>query len=1203
LFAQNANSSIQGTVEDTHGAVVPNATVEVTNVGTNQTLTGTSSGDGFFTFTNLAPANYKVTVTAPGFAQWEGNLTLRVSQMAQVNPTLSAAAVSTHVTVRNVTPIIDRVNPTISDVKNATTIESMPVGGRNILAVLAFSPGVVANGYGNSGNGFTRVNGVPGGSVNYVIDGQTANNSFSGALQQNPQSTMTFQEMKILSSNGDAQYGRPGVVQLVTKSGTNQFHGQIFELNRNQHLQARGFKSGKVIPFLQHNEYGFQVGGPIFRNHTFFFFDMEWIKEQSNQKETYTVPTQSQRQGNLSDVLDSNGNPIVIYDPNTTTLSGVTYARTAFPGNIIPTSRLNPVAQKILGVTPVSGLETLPLPNIPDAQYWLSGNFNLEPPSLKAVNNEKQITAKVDQLIGTSRLAARYTYITQLNNAYHSYTPIPSTQDNSSDGGDNGSLTYTSVIGPTKVNVFHFGVQYNTHVSGPVHLLGVQTALGLPVYPGSITWPSFYFDSYNSTDDYWTGIDRNNPKTYPNQIVSIGDQFSWNPGNHQLMFGFDADNNRITTSEVGQPGGGYGYSGYFTALMDPAAAAKGSYDVPLGDTGSGLADFLLGETDGLFLNVYPVYHTRQTEFAAYAQDDWRITRKLTLNLGLRYQYWTPWTDSGGQISTFIPTVPGGMVAYFGTADTPQNVPAGVYQAYLTAGLPIESSAAAGLPSQIFSMPKNNFEPRLGFAYQLDDKTVLRGGWGIYQWIMPLNFFQQAMRKNPPYSYDLSVGPGRLADGSPTNSTAAELEFPIATANFGGPQPINQFMLGNQGCANQPAGTCNPPGIAIDFAKTFITPNSFAIVAMNPDVKPQTVQEYNLTFGRQLPWNTGLQISYIGNHYYDQLMYDPINYIIPRDLCAAANSPNVPECIAGTAQYRRPYEAFATSSVNNYNYLNYNGYGNTNEMQVQLTHTVTSNLLFQVYFTWLKALNTIGGANALGIGKLGIPQSSAIPAALTPGYSLTNPTASGASLSSRVSAVYANDPNLPAKEFKFNANYTLPFGRGQRFLGNAHGILNALVSGYNLAPFFTWHSGFYFAPYASPLATQPGSGHRGINLAPGHTGILPESQRNPNQWFDASIWDPTTGPYAGQTYEYTMTSQEGDFRNNSPFNYMTGPGFNEMDLGLYKNTPIWRSVNLNFEAQFFNVYNHINWALPSTKGIISSGVGLPRTIQLQAKVVF
>ncbi len=256
-LAQNANSSVRGTVADVSGAVVPNATVTLTNVGTTQQLTATTNAQGFYIFPNLGPSNYKLSATGPGFAQWVGVLTLRVSQDAEVDPKLTAASVSTKVTVRDVTPIIDTVNPTLSDVKNSTAIETVPTENRNILAVLAFSPGVVANSYGGSGGGYTRVNGVPGGSMDYLVDGQTMTTHWSNELQADPQTTMTFQEVKIITAQGDAQYSRPGIVELVTKSGTNQFHGQAYELNTNQHFQARGYHSGPVIPFDQHNEYNF----------------------------------------------------------------------------------------------------------------------------------------------------------------------------------------------------------------------------------------------------------------------------------------------------------------------------------------------------------------------------------------------------------------------------------------------------------------------------------------------------------------------------------------------------------------------------------------------------------------------------------------------------------------------------------------------------------------------------------------------------------------------------------------------------------------------------------------------------------------------------------------------------------------------------------------------------------------------------------
>ncbi|MEO6829746.1 MAG: TonB-dependent receptor, partial [Acidobacteriaceae bacterium] len=728
------------------------------------------------------------------------------------------------------------------------------------------------------------------------------------------------------------------------------------------------------------------------------------------------------------------------------------------------------------------------------------------------------MTAKVDQIFGASRLAGRYNYSLQNNLSPLSYAPTA--PDIGVVGGHNGSLMLTTAIGARAVNVAHVGVQYNHAFRGPAPVPGIATALGLPTYADLVSWPGFYW-FYGSNDGYWTGLDRDNPQDYPNQIISGSDQFSYNRGNHQLMFGFSVSNSRLTTFEIGQPGGNYSFDGNYTGLQDPTAVAGGSYNVAVSDTGSGLADFLLGNTSQAILTVFPHYHTRQTEYDGFIQDNWRATPHLTLNLGVRYEYWTPFSDAGGLSSTLNPDVPGGMVVYAGKGPLPSQVPQGVFDSFVAAGLPIESAAAAKYPLKLFTMPKNNFEPRLGFAYQINDKTVLRGGWGVYQWVMPLQQFEQATRKNPPFSYAAQIEPGEVG-GVSTNNVAAELEFPVASANFGGPQPINQFMLGSQNCTNTPAGTCNPPGLLLNTSNVSISQGSgFGIVSMNPNVKPATVQQYNLSIGRELPWHTGLQISYIGNNYKNQLQSDPINARVPRNSCAAAGSTNVAKCESGNAFYMRPYPVFQTSVANNYGRNNYTGHGNTNELLAQLTHTFGSGLQVQSYFTWLRALSTTGGnissggGAASGVGLLGGGAQTLIPAALTPGFSLTNPTGSGASLGERASAIYSNDATLPTKTFQLNGHYQLPFGKGERYLGNAHGILNALVSGYNISAFFLWHSGFYFAPYATPLASNTNGipGGRGISLAPGKTGILPKGQRNSKHWFNSSVWDPHTAtPY-------------------------------------------------------------------------------------------
>jgi hypothetical protein len=383
-------------------------------------------------------------------------------------------------------------------------------------------------------------------------------------------------------------------------------------------------------------------------------------------------------------------------------------------------------------------------------------------------------------------------------------------------------------------------------------------------------------------------------------------------------------------------------------------------------------------------------------------------------------------------------------------------------------------------------------------------------------------------------------------------------------------------------------------------------SGFGIAPLDPNYKPATVQEYSFTFARELPWQTGVEISYIGNYSTHLLQLDPINYVVPRANCAAAQSSNVTQCQSGNAFYQRAYSVFGTSGGGNQEIYEYNGYGNTNELQARVQHTFGSGLMVQSYFTYSKTLTTseAGLLGQLAPGQQADTQSM-IPAALTPGYSLNNPLSSGSPLSERLRGVYANDPTLPTKTFQLNAHYELPFGKDKRFFGNAHGIVNALISGYNLAPFFLWHSGFYFSPYYSQLASSTvGTSGRGIILSPGKTGILPKGQRTTQHWFDYSVWDPL-GPtaYNGETYQLTTTALDGDFRNNIPLNYMTGPGFNNMDANVYKITPLGRGVVFDFEAQVFNIYNHQNLGMPNTHGIITAPIGTTRTIQLQAKFKF
>ena len=1159
IFAQNANSSIRGTVTDVSGAVLSGAAVDLMNVGTGQHLSTTSSSDGFYTFTNLSPANYKVTASATGFAAWVGVLTLRVSQSALVDPKLNAASVTTQVTVKDVTPIIDQVNATLSDVKEATRIETIPLQSRNILNLLNFSPGVVAGGFAGAGAGYTRVNGIPGGSLDYLVDGQTMTNRFTNELQTNPQPVPTFQEAKIISSNGNAQYSRPGIVELVTKSGTNHFHGQLFELNRNTLLEARTYNSGPSIPYLMHNEFGGQVGGPVIipklyhgRDKTFFFVDLEGIRENSAAVSEFQVPLPNWKAGNFSTFVDNNGAPITIYDPATTTLDAATgsYVRKqmSYNGalNVINPNRINSVAAKVMS--------HIPDPNIPGAVVYQTNNYAV--PSQPAFTHNRFYTGKVDQLFGPNRLAMRYTY-TNLNQERPYLLLNP---DVVQESGHNGAIVFTQVIGANAINVLRGGVQYHHNYTGPQPITPpITQSLGLPTYPDTVAWPGFYWDDQYSS--YLAGIDRDNPKDFPDSTITGSDQFSYNRGNHQLMFGFEFQNYRVNTYEKGQPGGDYSltavdgatHGGFFTGLMDPKLAAQGTYDQSVFDTGSALADFLLGYLDYADLNVYPIFHTEQSEYAAFAQDDWRATQNLTINFGLRWTYWTPFRDTAGQQSTLNLNSPGGPTVVYPGSGAPNLDPA-VVAAYKKAGLPLESATAAGFPSSLWNMPKFNWDPRIGFAYQLNTKTVLRGGFGVYHWVMPLVQYQQQTRRNAPFSYSFQFQPSFV------DNAAAELEFPIASPQYGGPQPLTAFMLGKI--------ILNTNALAIQQG------SGWNITPWDVNYHPQTVQEYNLTLERELPGHVGAQISYVGNRSTHLVVSDPINAEIPRALAPPG----------ATDPQRRIYPNFNTSNVNTMDLMRFDGYSNSNELQTQIQHTFGSGLLLQAFYTWSRTLGTVQGQNN------SYKTLEMLPAALT----------NNAPESQRLRAVYGPDSDLPSHTFSINGHYEFPFGRGKKFLSDARGWRNALVSGYNISPFFYWRSGLYFSPYSY---NSTSSRSYPVVLAPGKTGILPEGKRSPKRWFDASVQEPGQ-PYTGQTY-ISRSGTDVDFLPNIPRNYMTGPGFNNLDATIYKLTPLTRGTVLDIEAQIFNVYNHQNLSLPNNTGVITSPVSgsLPRLIQLQAKYIF
>ena len=1151
LQGQLSNATIRGTVTDPSGAVVTQAHVTLSNLGTGEHWEKQTNGEGNFDFPALSPGQYEIKSAAAGFAEWSGKLTLRVGQEAAVHPQMQTATTHISITVPDVTPVINTDNGSLSDIKEATRIESLPVQNRNFLNILNFSPGVVANSFAGQGQGYTRVNGIPGGSMDYQVDGMTAAERYTNELQRLPQPLPTIQELKVDTSNTGAEYSRPGMVEVVTKSGTNQFHGQAFELYQTSDLAAKVFHQ-QSVNFLVHNEFGGNFAGPVQipkiyngKDKTFFFVDAEGIRQSSAAQERYTLPEANWKQGDFSNYVDGNGQPVTIYDPLTTSYdpASKSYTRSAFPGNVIPQSRLNPIASKVMGY--------VPNPNV-NTPYYLGQNY--QNPNAAAKDLNTLVTAKVDQVFGVNRLAARYTYTDKTNNGV-GYLLNP---ENRLYGGNNGTISFTESISSTMINEIRAGVQQFHAFRGPQTITPpITQTLGLPTYPGTVAWPSFYWnDAWTSVFD---GIDRDNPQDAPGSTINFADNFTWTRSNHEIKLGFFFQNSAVNSYETGQPGGDYNFSGGFTGLMDPAAAAQGIYDSPVTDTGAGLADLLLGYVDYADLNQYPRFYTRQSSYAGFINDNWRVSHRLTLNLGLRYEYWTPFSDKRDQSATLNLNAPGGpVVVYAGSGPiTKQGFPQDVVSAYEAAGLQFESATQAGYPSSLWKM-RNNWAPRVGLAYELDNKTVLRGGYGIYYWVMPLVQYHQNTRRNPPFSYSYQS----YVDNN--DNTAGELTFPVGGSNYGNQTPDSRTL-----------GTAFITPSALSIAQG----NGWQILPWDTNYKTQTAQEWNVTLERQMPWKFGARLSYVGTHGSNLVDYDPINVPVPR-LLAPGETP----------VQRRPYQNFATSSTSTMDLMRFIGYSNSNQLQSEVKRNFSNGFVFQGFFTWQKTLTTSEGSNNSYGGLEMLPAS------------LTN----NASTAQRLRDIYAPDSGLPAYNLSFNGNYELPFGQGKRFLSNSNGLVKRLVSGWNASAFYYWRSGLPFSPYYSTLGSV-------YTLAPGKNGILPASQRQAARWFDASIDRADLGqPYSGQTF-IQVDPLQGDFLNNIPRNYMTGPGFYNVDASFYKVTAITERVKLRLEAQIFNLLNHKNFGQPNNLGVINTGiagpagavapVGLARLVQFQGKIEF
>lgn len=710
VLAQSTSSSINGTVQDSTGAVVSNAVILVTNTATNEHVTATAHSDGEYTVLNLPPGTYGLTVTAKGFPKYEQHgILLELNQHATIAVTLPVGSVQQDITVNADVNGLDTTSATLSSEVNGTSIQNLPLNTREPYSLLALVPGFSGT-IGNDYNGVVySINGGDSQFGDILVDGTPA----GFPTVQGYQGVGVFPsvdaigQFRLLASNFPAEYGRTldGIVNVVYKSGTNQFHGTAFEFHRDNFLGANSFfnnRNGVGLQAFRRNQYGGVLDGPIWRDKVFFLVNVEQLSQVSAATPlTATVPTLAQRAGDFSSTFASNGSLIKIYDPFTTTYNATTktYSRTQYQGNKILPTELSNVGQHLLQYFPLPN--ATPSNSTTNANNYYAVGTTVSPVRAWDVRIDDTINAKSSIFARYSNRLVSSTPPTYLPSAISAATTTEDTGDQS-----NGvAIGYTNALTQRTVLDVRFGFARTLYDYRNKSLGFQDSSLGLPGFinsaPGNANIS--YFPTIN-TSGYLT-LGQTGDRHNAFQTGSVLGALTLERGKHVFKIGFDGRQIRVNDHELSQAAGDFTFGTNFT--QGPNASAASS------TAGNGFASLLIGTGTGQVIQDSKNVATQSYYTAEYFQDDWRVVPKLTLNLGLRYDLDSPRTERFNQTNYFDPN-----------AATPlssdiQGITGGLVYVGVN-----------GRSRHQYNIDWNNLAPRVGLAWNPLPNTVVHAGGAI-----------------------------------------------------------------------------------------------------------------------------------------------------------------------------------------------------------------------------------------------------------------------------------------------------------------------------------------------------------------------------------------------------------------------------------------------------------------------------------------
>jgi hypothetical protein len=746
-FGQGPSGEVTGAVTDPSNAVVGGATVTITNVSTNVRRTVSTNSAGIYSAPSLPPGPYSVQVSFRGFRNAvRSNLDLQVDQIARVDFKLEVGDAAQSVEVSAVAPSLDQESATVGTVVETTRIEELPLNGRNYLQLTSLVPGATTYGPqngveqtrtgGDRSNFVLNVEGERFEFNHYSLDGVENTEPNWGGYWFQP-SVDALQEFKVETATYNAEYGHgASQVNVATKSGANEFHGSLWEFLRNADLDAQNFfQPGNVpVPAFKRNQFGGTIGGPVIipkvvngKNKLFFFFDYEGQRLIQGQTSLANLPLAQERTGNFS------GYSSIIYDPATRVLNAAGTANVSvspFPGNIIPASRIAPQSAFSLQ-------NFYPLPNNSVNNSIVNDYLNNE----NIMQNNNQEMARVDWA-----QSAKSSFVFRMGHENEpQFTPgnVPNTGTDNVTTTWQGMAGYTLVLGPNKVNEFKAGYDWiaalNHQADAYNPARDFVTQLGIP----TTNIPFFYGSPvYQITDFSNVGDNPNGPYMNYDSVFELTDNFSWNVGKHSIKFGADFVRSHFDMSGADVSRGRFTWNGQYTSNIGAPPTAQNA-----------LADFLLGdmtESEGQIGLV--VSEMRDSYGGFFVQDQWRVNSKLTINYGLRYELQPGFNEKHDHLMNVDFAWNNSITPTFvraGTGDPYQGNPPFPFPA----NVPFVRDGRFG--DTIWRTDYGDFGPRLGIAYSLNDKTVLRIGGGIYYVHEEADAAFDVMR-NQPYTIRVAL---------------------------------------------------------------------------------------------------------------------------------------------------------------------------------------------------------------------------------------------------------------------------------------------------------------------------------------------------------------------------------------------------------------------------------------------------------------